>query len=49
MPGRNIELVMPGAEDILPPTGDIGRELGGVEVLEVVDANREETAGEDRR
>lgn len=47
MPGRNTELVIPGVGVPLP-LGDIGRELGGVDVREV-DAKREETEGDERR
>lgn len=47
VPGRNMEFAIPGVGVPLP-LGDIGRELGGVDVLEV-DANKEETEGEDRR
>lgn len=42
-----MEFAIPGVGVPLP-LGDIGRELGGVDVLEV-DANKEETEGEDRR
>lgn len=47
VPGRKVELATPGFEELLPPIGDMGRELGGVEVLEV-EAKREETEGDDR-